>query len=129
MNLTPSEKNQLERQLEHQRNWYNNNREKVSKQKREWYQKNKQKANEKNRIWREKQRLEKEKQKQEEMMTIGKVKKKYCLYQVLDILRKSPRHYLWGKSVKEWTEKDWVNFDFLKNITENRNNDINYQNT
>lgn len=131
MNLTPSEKNQLERTLELQRIWYYKNREKVREKKRIWYQNNKEKANAMNKKWREKQRLEKEKQKQEEEITLVnfKVKKQGSLYNVLDVLRKKPRHYLWGKSVKKWTEKDWENFNLLKDIPENSNNQENYQNT
>jgi hypothetical protein len=118
MNLIPSEKNQLEHTLEVQRAWYHKNKEKVSKKKKEWYEKNKEKVRAMNKEWRELQRIEKEKEKAKEQETAGKFKKTCNLYQVLDVLRKSPRHYLWGKSVKQWTEKDWESF-----------NQINIQNT
>lgn len=129
MSLTPSEKSKLERTLEQQRIWYHKNREKVIQKKREWYQQNRAKIIAKNKEWKEKQRAEKERLKQEELKTIGTFKKKLCLYQILDVLRKDPRHYLWGTSVKNWTEKDWNNFNLLENITENRNTEENYQNT
>ena len=116
MNQTPS--NNLERNADKQRTWYQNNREKVREKKRIWYQKNKEKVRAMNKDWRQLQRIEKEKEKSKEQETAGKFKKTCNLYQVLDVLRKSPRHYLWGKSVKQWTEKDWESF-----------NQINIQNT
>lgn len=37
------------------------------------------------------------------------------LFEILDVLRKDNRHYLWGrKSVSKWTVTDWIEFNKLK---------------
>jgi hypothetical protein len=40
----------------------------------------------------------------------------YKLFEVLDVLRLDLRHPLWGKSVKEWRESDWQQWENLKNL-------------
>ena len=41
--------------------------------------------------------------------------KRPSLFEILDTLRKDNRHYLWGvKSILQWTEKDWIEFNKLK---------------
>ncbi len=36
-------------------------------------------------------------------------------FQILDVLRKESRHYLWGKCVSDWTNNDWTKFKILQN--------------
>lgn len=44
-----------------------------------------------------------------------KPKVKPSFYEILDVLRKDNQHYLWGyKSVSNWTNKDWFEFNKLK---------------
>jgi hypothetical protein len=40
----------------------------------------------------------------------------YKLFEVLDVLRLDLRHPLWGKSVREWKESDWIVWENLKNL-------------
>jgi hypothetical protein len=44
-----------------------------------------------------------------------KPKVKPSLSEILNVLRKDNRHYLWRvKSIIQWTEKDWFEFNKLK---------------
>lgn len=38
------------------------------------------------------------------------------LFKVLDVLRKDTQHYLWNKSVYNWNNTDWINYNILKNL-------------
>lgn len=78
-----------------------------------WYHRNREHALEKNRQWRLKKQEEEQQIKRE---TAVKVKQNIglSLFEILDILRKDVRHYLWGKSVINWNETDWHRFNELK---------------
>lgn len=40
---------------------------------------------------------------------------KYSKYEVLIVIRKNMKHYLWNKNFNEWNKNDWIEFNKLKN--------------
>jgi len=111
-------------QAQRQRDWYHRNKNKVQNQKKSWYQRNREQALAKNKAWRDKLKAENGKliergiildDKKPKMVNTG-----LTYFEILDILKKDYKHYLWGKCVKSWTEKDWFHFMELKD-----NNQIN----
>lgn len=105
-------------QRQQQREWYYRNKEKIQKMKASWYERNRDKSLAKNKEWRDKQKALKESEKVQEVEIDNEKPKLYntglTFFQILDILRKDKQHYLWFKSVTNWTERDWVNFLQLK---------------
>lgn len=98
---------------ENQLRWYHNNKTKVKEQKKSWYERNREHALAKNREWRlkkmeEEQRLNREKNKN------TKPNLSLSYFQILDILRKDVKHYLWGKAIVNWNQTDWYNFNQIK---------------
>ena len=102
------------RQLE----WYHRNKERVKVMKQSWYEKNREKALAKNKEWRDKMKARNEQELERGIVIDNTTPKTYnvglTFFEILDILRKDNRHYLWGKSVTNWTERDWFNFIELK---------------
>jgi hypothetical protein len=82
-------------------------------EKKSWYHRNREHALEMNRQWRLKKQEEEQQIKRETAVkskqTIG-----MSLFEILDVLRKDVKHYLWGKSVINWNETDWHKFNQLK---------------
>ena len=105
-------------QAQRQREWYHRNKSKVQQKKKSWYERNRDKALAKNKEWRDKIKSEKGKLIEKGIVLDDKKPKKYNIgltfFEIIDVLRKYNRHYLWGKSVKQWSEKDWFNFLELK---------------
>jgi hypothetical protein len=101
-----------------QRDWYNRNKEKAKQKKKTWYQNNRERALARNKAWRESKKTEEQLLKSRGIV-LKDTKPKFIntgltYFEILDVLRKDNRHYLWGKSVKQWSEKDWFNFLELK---------------
>lgn len=115
MELQPSKK---EIQRQQQRDWYHRNKEAVKEKKKSWYDKNRDRALAKNKEWRDKQRSQKVSEESRGVFIDNTTPKIYNIgltfFQILDVLRKDNRHYLWGKSITNWTERDWFNFIELK---------------
>lgn len=42
--------------------------------------------------------------------------RKYSFNEVLEILRKNPKHYLWNKQVTKWTIYDWKEFEKIEKL-------------
>lgn len=104
---------QASKNRENQKRWYNQNRAKVKDQKKTWYERNREHALAKNREWRLKKH-EEEQQIKKSSCEKSKQNIGLSLFQILDILRKDVRHYLWGKSVINWNETDWHKFNQLR---------------
>ncbi len=101
-------------QRQQQRDWYHKNKDKVKIMKQSWYEKNRERALAKNKEWRDKQKEQKEIEESNEKLKSFKTPTDLNFFQILDILRKDNRHYLWGLSIQNWTERDWYNFIQLK---------------
>lgn len=98
-----------QRNRENQKKHYAKDKEKIKEYKKIWYLENKEKAKERNKLWREK------KKKAEEKSFEPHLREKKSLYDVIGVLRKNMRSYLWNKCIKQWTTKDWNNFKNLEN--------------
>lgn len=109
---------------EQQRVWYQNNKEKVQEKKQSWYATNRDRLLKKNKELRDKKRAERLALKEKGIIIRNEIPKfvnnGLSFFEILDVLRKDNRHYLWGKSVTRWTDQDWFNFMELK-----ENNQIN----
>lgn len=92
-----------------QRTFYEKNKDSIRDYKRKWYEENKEKANERNRVWRKK------KFEQDNKPPEATLRKEKTLYDVIDVLRKNMQYYLWNKCIKQWNQKDWINFKNLEN--------------
>lgn len=100
-----------EQNRENQRRWYEKNRQKVSEKKKMLYQKDIPKFLAKNKEYRLKKMQERLDKMQLEKLQLPK----YSLFEILDILRKDIKHYLWNKYVAQWQDADWIKFEILKN--------------
>lgn len=101
-----------ERQKEANKIWREKNSDFLKQYHREKYLKNRdtilQRAREKNK------KKPKDSNKQVPAVVVVKYPKEYKLFEVLNILRKDLKHRLWGLCVKEWTDRDWAQFQQLK---------------
>lgn len=106
---------QKEKQSENHKRWRLKNAEFLKQRERERYQENRERILS---YYRQK-RLLKKPIKEVKLVEVDAppplLKKEYKLFEILDILRKDLRHQLWGKCVKEWTDRDWFKFNELKN--------------
>ena len=96
------------------REFYKKNKEKISKYKKEWYKEHRAEILERNRLKRLQKKIITEEALKKPMEETKKPKTPF--FEILDILRKDPRHYLYGKSVRDWNQKDWDKFEILKNL-------------
>jgi hypothetical protein len=104
-----------ETQSEYHKRWRLKNAELLKQRERERYQQNRERVL----SYCRQKRLSKKQIKEARIVEVESPrpppKREYKLFEILDILRKDLRHQLWGKCVKEWTEKDWFKFNELKN--------------
>ena len=105
------------RQIEANTRWREKNREFLRQYNREKYLKNRDRILN---YYREKNLSKKPIKEPKPVMnepTPPPPKREHKLFEILDVLRKDLRHPLWGKSVKEWRDIEWRQFNDLKNLT------------
>jgi hypothetical protein len=102
--------NIMNNQKEANKRWRIKNAEFLKKYHREKYLKNREVILER---YRQKNKLKA--RKNVEAHEVIEVPKRYRLFEVIDVLHKDFKHRLWGKCVKEWSDKDWLQFNILKN--------------
>jgi len=98
-----------EQNRQNAKNFYQRNKDEIREYKKKWYEENKERANERNRVWREKKKLEATKPPE------ANLRQNKSIYDVIGVLRKNMQSYLWNKCIKQWNEKDWINFKTLEN--------------
>ena len=86
--------------------FYDKNREEILAKKKKYYLKNKDKII-------ERQNLRRHGTGKNEIVC-AKIKKEKSLKEIVSVLRKNNKHYLWNKPVVNWDYTDWNEFNLIE---------------
>lgn len=106
-----------EQNRENQRRYYLKNKEKISEIKKKYRAENYERIRQAE-VQRCKYMKKERPEKPKEVINIQSFEhdKKLSIYQVMDILKKDNKSYLWNKPIRSWIYQDWVNFKSIQNI-------------